>query len=120
MANVQPLQHKLTELNKLKLTVPDTVKRRVLRCDEAGDKFASAMYKASGGNYAEIAASLDSIVKKCNKIIDVVGKDAKGIREAAKDAKKKCSRQSEIAKDRRAKLKNFYDQTTDICSQINA
>ena len=119
MANIkQSLTHSAASAKKLAITIPSTVTRNEVSCDEAGDVYAQRIY-GSNGNYASLAATFTKIANLCDKALRNKAFVSTGTKSDLQQAKKKANAQAAGCKKRMAEIKAAYNATSDISSEIN-
>ena len=114
----QSLNHSAAEAKKLAITIPSTVSRNTLRCEEAGDVYANKIY-GSSGNYATLANSFTNIANLCNKALNNKAFVSTGTKSDLQQAKKKANAQASACKKRMGEIKQAYNVTADIVAAIN-
>lgn len=112
------LTHSSAACAKLAITVPSTVARNTLRCDEKGDTYANSIY-SSNGYYAKLASAFTKIANYCDKALNNTAFCSAGTKTDLQEAKKKANGQSAGCKKRMSELKNAYNVTADIVASIN-
>ena len=119
MANIKhSLSHSAASCAKLAITIPSTVTRNTLRCDEKGDAYATAIY-GTNGYYAKLADAFTRIATNCDKALNNTAYCSKGTKSDLTEAKKKAKGQASGCKKRMSEIKNAYNVTADIVTSIN-
>ena len=113
------LSHSVASCKKLAITIPTTIQRNVLRCDEKGDQYATAIY-GSNGNYAKLAAAFTKISNYCDKALNNNAISVNKVKTELTDAKKKATAQASACKKHMTTLKNSYNITADIYNSMNS
>lgn len=104
--------------NSLAITVPSTIQRNVLRCDDKGDQYAEAIYRSSG-YYAKLANAFDKIAQYCNQALSDSGIAVDKVKTELKQAKSKALSQKSGCAKRQNEIKTQYNLTADIYTSMN-
>jgi len=105
-------------VNDCSFSLPDTLDKKNIRCNNHGDRYMKAICDHKSGDYAKLIKLFDRGADLCDKTLKDKKIDLQNIKTSVKEAKKKCASQTVYLENNRRDFETQYEVSQEVSAAL--